>query len=152
MRRLDENPVFPSEFDPSSLKVSLRATRVSVDLLVEVAPVEALEAVQRVPMTPQHGSCARTHHSFRGSFSAVSDSMPIFASKYASAFFEICKKIIFSPANFCKFLQNFFQNSDSRNLIYKIAILEGTKSAEICKICLREDDFLADLEKTFQKS
>ena len=50
-----------------------------------------------------------------------------------AAFFKIYKKTIFSRANLAKFCQKI------RNFCKFLS--------EICRICLREDDFLVDLEK-----
>ena len=72
---------------------------------------------------------ATTQPSFRDSFSA--GSTPIFASKYA--FFSIFRDLQeyhLLASKFCKIF--------CKNLQF---------FAEICKICLREDDFLVDFEK-----
>ena len=70
---------------------------------------------------------ARTQQSFGGSFSA--GSKPIFASKYAFfSIFQNLQEYHLLASKFCKILQK------------KIVFF-------FCKICLRENDFLVDLEK-----
>ena len=67
-----------------------------------------------------------------------------------AAFFEIYKNIIFSPANFAKFLQKIWQNL--AKFAKNFRIFQNFEDfakilPKFCKICSREDDFLVDLEK-----
>ena len=89
-----------------------------------VARREALLQLQQISKMPLHATGvkdslgagrATTHHSFRGSFSAVST--PIFATKYS--FCSIFRDLQNELAEFAKFCQFFQKNRKIRKILQK---------------------------------